>query len=299
MKIRKRLKPDEIQFLGLKKKRNNRYTLSQKQIESLHSYTINGRTEKKKSAKIYIVDIETAPTKAYVFGKWKQNIHDDALISDWFILTWSAKELFSDKIYSATITPQEVKKEDDYRVCKGLFKILDDADIIVGHNFKRFDRKKANSRFLINELGCPSSYQIIDTCLQARKNLGELSNKLDVLAKKLGVGKKVDHQGFKLWVDCLDGDKEALNKMQEYNDGDILINEEVYLKMRPFILPHPNLSLFLDSDKLLCPCCESDNIKPVSEYTTYANVYTEYKCDKCGNRCRSNKKHTKLSPLPR
>ena len=309
MKIRRRLYPEEAKSLGIVAKKEEiydkgkqpRYTIDRSDWQKIKNKRKKMKKQKEnpKQAKIYIVDIETAPTQAYVFGKWKQNIHDDALINDWFILTWSAKELFKDEIYSSTITPEEVANEDDKRVCEGLYRILDDADIIIGHNFQKFDRKKSNSRFLMNGLGCPSSYQIIDTCLQARKNLGELSNKLDVLAKKLGVGKKVEHEGFMLWRKCLEGDTDALNRMQEYNDGDIIINEEVYLKMRPFILPHPNLNLFLAEGSQTCPSCESDKLEPVSEYVTYANTYSEYKCKRCGNRCRANKKHTKLSPLPR
>ena len=207
--------------------------------------------------------------------------------------------MFDDKVLNAKLTPKEAKDEDDYRIMKSIWSLLDEADIIIGHNIKKFDVKKINTRFLLHDLGNPSSYLMIDTLHHARKQFSFHSNKLDFIAQQLGVGKKVQHEGFDMWVKCMEGDKEALNKMQEYNDGDILINEEVYLKLRPFIMPHPNLSLFLDSDKLVCPSCEHEKITPISEYTTYANVYTEYKCDRCGNRCRSNKKHTKVTPLPR
>ncbi len=304
MKLRKRLSKDQAIFLGLKPKKktnygNAQYCLTQDQYSRLNEYKKSKRTEKPKHAKILVFDIETAPNKAWVWGKWKQNINDDAYTSDWFILTWSAKWLFDDKVYSAKLTSKEAKNQDDYRICKSLFRMIDEADILIGHNIKKFDCKKINTRFLLHELGSPSSYLMIDTLQHARKQFSFNSNKLDYIAQQLGVGKKVEHSGFKMWLECLDGNEEALNQMQKYNDGDIMINEEVYIKLRPFIKPHPNVALFVDTNTFICPTCESKHIKPVSEYSTYANIYTEFKCDDCGNTCRANKKHTKLTPLPR
>ncbi len=67
-------------------------------------------------AKILIFDIETAPLRAYVWGRWKQNIHTEAIISDWFMLCWSAKWFMEDKVYSGKVTAKELAKEDDKRV---------------------------------------------------------------------------------------------------------------------------------------------------------------------------------------
>ena len=66
MKIRKRLKPNEIEFLGLPKKKNNRYGLEQHELDLLKQHK---KKENSKTAKILIFDIETAPSKSYVWGK--------------------------------------------------------------------------------------------------------------------------------------------------------------------------------------------------------------------------------------
>ena len=255
--------------------------------------------ESSKSANILIFDIETAPAKAYIWAKWKQNISDEMLINDWFLLTWSAKWLFKDEVLNAKLKPKEAKEQNDLRIIKSIWELLDKADILIGHNIKKFDIKKLNARFLKHGLGSPSSYLIIDTLTHARKQFSVHSNKLDYLAKYLGVGAKVNHSGIDMWINAMNGDKEALEEMSEYNDGDILINEQVYLKMRPFIKPHPNLTLFLDTDALNCPSCEHENLIYTSTYTTYANAYDEYRCGRCGNRCRTNKRGTKVTPLPR
>lgn len=84
--------------------------------------------------KILIFDIETAPIKAWVWNTWKENISLDKTISDYFILCWSAKWLYSDDIFGARLTPEEVFNEDDSRIVKELWKAFDDADIIIAHN---------------------------------------------------------------------------------------------------------------------------------------------------------------------
>jgi hypothetical protein len=302
---RKRLKKVEVDFLGLKPKyekyekgkRNPRYTISKEQNKKLKDFRL--RKEGGKSAKILIFDIETAPSKAYIWSKWKQNIHDGQLINDWFMLTWSAKWLFKDEVLNAKLTTKEAIAQNDYRITKSIWELLDKADILIGHNIKKFDIKKLNTRFLLHGLGSPSSFLTIDTLVHARKSFSLHSNKLDYIAQSLGVGKKVDHSGFDMWAKCMEGDKDALHKMSEYNNGDILINEQVYLKIRPFIHPHPNLTLFMDTVDLVCPSCESNELNYISTYHTYANSYDEFRCACCGNRSRTNKRQTKVTPLPR
>lgn len=254
-------------------------------------------------AKILVFDIETAPSLAYTWGKWQQNIHDEQLINDWFMFTWSAKWLFEKEIYNAKLTSQEAIDQDDKRITYSIWKLLDEADIVIGHNIKKFDIKKLNARFLIHGFGTPSSYEIIDTLLHARKSFAVHSNKLDYLANVLGVGSKVNHEGFSMWKKCYNGDEEALTKMAEYNDGDIKINEEVYLEIRPFIKPHPNLGLFINDDISRCPCCGSDQLDPTGDYYTTTNTYPEYKCKSCGSNSRGRKANKRgkgiMSSLPR
>jgi hypothetical protein len=299
-KIRKRLTDAEAELLGFEVrdepysgKRNTRYQITREQLKTLRQY-------RNKGAKILIFDIETAPSIGYVWSKWQQNIHDEQLIQDWFLLTWSAKWLYSDEIITGVLTPSEAQKQDDKRIVKSLWTLFDEADILIGHNIKKFDVKKMNARYLIHGLNPPSSYQMIDTLSHARKQFSWHSNKLDYIAQKLGVGKKVETGGFDLWRRCMQGDKEALRLMSEYNNGDILINEQVYLKMRPFIKPHPNMNVIIDGDYNNCPSCGAeDSLKYNSTYHTYANAYSEYVCSECGNSCRANKQHTKRTPLPR
>lgn len=236
-------------------------------------------------AKVLILDIETAPIKAYVWGIWNQNISTNQIQSDWFCITWAAKWLFEDKVYSGCLTPAEIKKEDDKRMIKGIWELLNKADVVISHNGERFDLPKLNSRFIINGLMPPLPYQSIDTLKHIRRQFGFTSNKLDYVNQLLNLPRKVENEGMPLWIKCLHGDKEALNTMLEYNIGDVRILEETYLRIRPYVKPHPNVGLhILDENQHCCPTCGSANLKAEGKgYHTNANVYEMFRCNNCGS----------------
>lgn len=73
---------------------------------------------------------------------------------------------------------------DDSKLIEDLWKLFDEADIIIGHNINSFDIKKANTRFIENGLMPPSNYQTIDTLRVAKKYFGFTSNKLMELQKR-------------------------------------------------------------------------------------------------------------------
>ncbi len=66
--------------------------------------------------------------------------------------------------------------------------------------------------------------------------------------------KLIDHT-FEMWIKCVHGDLEAFKQMREYNVGDILSLEGLYLLARPFAKQHPNMSLYYQDEesKVRCP----------------------------------------------
>jgi len=237
-----------------------------------------------------VLDIETAPLQSYTWGLWKQNVAPSQIISDWFMLTWSAKWLFGKEIFSDRLTSKEAIDQDDAKITKSIWSLLDKADIVIAHNANKFDIKRLNTRFLIHGLNPPMSYQVIDTLDHARKRFAISSNKLDYINQLLGLNRKIDTGGFELWVGCMRGNVSDLKKMEEYNRGDVRILEETYLRLRPWIQPHPNIGLFIDKDVTSCPTCGSPEIKFHGKpYTTTANLYDSFRCTDCGSVGRSKK----------
>jgi len=236
------------------------------------------------SAKVLILDIETAPISAFVWGIWNQNVGTHQIKSDWFCLTWAAKWLFEDKVYSAKLKPEEVANQDDKRIMEGIWKLVNEADIVIAHNAVKFDIPRLNSRFIINDLCPPLPYQIIDTLTHIRRQFGFTSNKLDYVNKLLNLERKKE-TSFELWDNCMKGDRKALKEMEEYNVQDVRILEETYLQIRPWIKPHPNMGLFiLDETEHRCPSCGSNELEEQGKcYNTSANIYELFRCGNCSS----------------
>ena len=259
------------------------------------------------SAKVLILDIETAPIMAYVWGLWKQNVYINQIHSDWFIFTWAAKWLFEEKTYSGKLTSKEAIAHDDKRIMQSLWAMLNEADIVITHNGDKFDIPKINTRFLMHGMNPPMPYLTIDTLKVVKGQFKFSSNKQELLNITLGSDRKVDTGGFELWEKCYKGDKESLNLMEEYNIGDIISLESNYLKLRPFIKPHPNMGLFILDGHERCPSCGSDDLQAHGkDYLTTVNIFEALRCNNCGaigrrrkSKLTVNERRNVLSSSPR
>lgn len=255
-------------------------------------------------AKILVFDIETSPIEGYFWGLFKQNIGTAGIKHDWFLLTWSAKWLFNPEVMSDRLTSEEAINKDDKRVVTSLHKLLDEADIVIAHNGKRFDIKKIKARFVKHKLPLVKPFEVIDTLLHARKEFAITSNKLDYLGEFFGVGRKVKNSGMELWTACMSGDESALIEMETYNKGDVTLLEDVYLALRPYMKSHPNIGLHIAEDIQVCPTCGSDELSYDGEVRTAVNVYQNYVCNSCGAHSKSRKsismnKSNLLAPITR
>ncbi len=247
--------------------------------------------------KILLFDIETALMEVYVWGLYKQFISHNNIIKDkdgeeksWFVLSWAAKWLYDENVQSDIVTPKEARKRKDKRILKSIWKLLDEAEIVIGHNLDRFDIRKLNARFIDNDLDPPSPYKTIDTLKIARREFAFVSYKQDYLTKHFKLEQKLE-TSFDLWVKCMQGDQEALKTMEEYNCHDVMGLEEVYLKLRPYIKNHPNLGVLMDAN--VCPNCGCDDLEELDTYYfTTANKFQVYRCIGCKTPYIRSKKNT-------
>lgn len=242
------------------------------------------------SPNILILDIETSPILAYVWRLWDQNIALNQIDTDWHVLSWSAKWLHQKKtLYQDQRNARNI--EDDSKILKALWKLLDEADIVIAQNGKAFDQKKLNARFITHGMQPPSSYKLVDTLLIARKHFGFTSNKLEYLAKALGTPHKKMMQrkfsGFELWRACLQGNIAAWREMEKYNRMDVTVLEEVYKKLIPWDNAI-NFDVYTDGEYHVCSCGSTDFRKRGFFYTSTAK-YQRYKCTKCGAETRDRK----------
>lgn len=233
--------------------------------------------------KILLVDIETSPVLAYVWKLWDENVGLNQIHTDWFMLSWSAKWLGHKSVLYRD--QRDAKKlEDDSGILRDLWLLLDEADIVIAHNGKRFDEKKINARFILNGMKRPSSFRSIDTLQIAKKNFGFTSNKLAYLADKLCAQKKSEHRkyvGFDLWKACLAGEAAAWKEMEKYNKQDVLALEELYLKLEPWNSPGINIGVYYNDEERRCSCGGTE-FKGYGYRYTMKGKFRRLKCTACG-----------------
>lgn len=245
--------------------------------------------------KILLFDIETAPSLGWVWGKYEQDVID--FKQEWYILSFAAKWLGGKMMVgSLPDSPKYSKhnRENDEYVVKQLWKLFDEADIIVAHNGDQFDIKKANARFAYYKLPPPSPYKTVDTKKVAKRYFNFTSNKLDDLGRYLGYGRKMTHTGFALWQACMIGDKQAWKTMIRYNKRDVELLEKIYLHLRPWMKDHANMAMY--SDKPACPKCGSHKLQSRGMAVNITTKYRRYQCQDCGGWCRGSQNIQAIKP---
>jgi hypothetical protein len=249
----------------------------------------------KQKAKILLIDIETSPNLSYIWGQYEQNAL--SIERNWYIMSFSAKWLGGKQITKCLSDYPGYKplQENDERIMKDIWELLDKAQVVVAHNGDKFDIKKINTRFIKNGMTPPSPYKQIDTLKVAKKYFAFSSNKLDDLGEFLGIGRKLEHEGFPLWQKCMRGEKKSWRKMKRYNVQDTKLLEKVYLELRGWDNRHPNLGLY--HEEVVCPKCGSPNIHWRGYQYNRTTKYKRFQCQDCHGWGRSPTREKIIRPL--
>lgn len=240
---------------------------------------------------ILALDIEVAPNLATVWGIFKQNIGINQLLETSYILCYSARWLDEGE---DRIIYDSVEKTDKKKMLTKLHNLLSKADAVVHYNGSNFDMPMINREFLLNGFPPPRPYKNIDLLQVVRKKFRFVSNKLDHVARELGIGTKVETGGHELWLDCMNGDKAAWAKMEEYNKQDVHLLVDLYKHILPWIDNHPNHALdnHLD-DTMVCPNCGGIHLVKRGMAHMKTQSYQRYHCSECGTWSRG--RYTALS----
>ncbi len=233
--------------------------------------------EKEIKSKCLLYDIETSPNLGFYFELYREgNIVWNE--TNWYMLSFSWKWLGESKTHVLSLPDFKTykkDKEDDVELVKELWKLFDEADVVIAHNGNQFDQKKSNARFIYHKLKPPTPYKEIDTKLVAKRHFKFDSNKLNDLGKYLGVGEKLQTGGFDLWKQCMAGDKKAWKTMCEYNKQDVILLEKVYLILRPWMVNPPYMGEG-------CPNCQSKKIQRRGYRMAKGKKYPRLQCQSCG-----------------
>lgn len=228
-----------------------------------------------------ILDIETAPNTAHIWGLFKQNIGINQILASGYVMCWAAKWYGEEKIYFSSINRTSPKK-----MLKEIHKLLDEADAVIHYNGKKFDIPTLNKEFVLHGFKPPLTYKQIDLYQVVRSTFRFASNKLDYVLRALGIGEKVKHEGHELWIRCLNGDQDAWDQMEEYNIGDVKPLEALYERILPWIYNHPNHALYANTERPTCTNCGSSHVIKKGFETTKTQRYQRYVCKDCGTPLR-------------
>jgi uncharacterized protein YprB with RNaseH-like and TPR domain len=131
--------------------------------------------------KILLLDIETSPMSAYVWGLYDQNIGLNQMIDTSKVLCYTAKWTDDDEIFFDSIYNSKHKS-----MLKGIHALLDMADAVVTYNGNKFDIPVLHKEFLLCGFNPPSPSKSIDLLRTVRRNFRFASNKLDHISQQLG-----------------------------------------------------------------------------------------------------------------
>lgn len=221
--------------------------------------------------RLLLIDIETAPAKAYIWRLFDENIGLDQLIEPGRIICWAAGWVGDRRVHFMD------ERGGRKKMLVGLADLVTQADAVITYNGDKFDLPKINGAMI--EEGLPplppvASIDVIKTV----KKMGAQSNKLAYIVSRLGLGQKVDTGGFKLWSGCLDGNKTAWRKMRRYNIMDVRVLGRLYMRLRPYMTTHPALG----TGRANCPKCQSGALQRRGLRHTRLLSIERLQCQSCG-----------------
>lgn len=239
--------------------------------------------------KTLVLDIETLPLICFVWQRRDQNITLEQVKKDWSLASFAAKWLHeppSNMIYADN--SHKTDAYDDKELLLKLWKLLNQADIVITQNGEKFDSRKINARFILQGINPPSPYRHFDTYKLSSQVASFTSHSLEYVTEKCNKKyKKLKHKrfpGWSLWIECISGNKEAWKEMKKYNIHDVLATEEWYENLKawaPEKMPKPYL--VSDTAKECATCGHVGHLKLGKPRHTKRFTYVQHQCTNCGS----------------
>lgn len=239
-----------------------------------------------KNVRALVIDIESRPIAAFVWGLWDQNISTDFIIDHGGMMCFAAKWLGAPDKEIMFYSEHEHGKQ---AMVEAVHNLLSEADVVISYNGDRYDIKRLNNEFLLAGMAPPKPYKSIDLIKTNKQRFDLPSRKLDYLVQRTGVGAKVKHEGISLWLDCMNGDEAAWKKMRKYNIGDIKVTEKAYFRLLPWLTNAPHIGMYT-GDEHSCPYCGSTKLERDGHHHTNVTSYRMYHCGRCGGWVRGTAK---------
>ena len=211
--------------------------------------------------KVLVYDIETSRAPAMVFQTGKAYINHTQLRDEFKIISISYKWLGQNEVFDL----EWDENHSDEDLMRRFLPIYNQADMVIGYNNDKYDNKWINTRAAKYRLEVNTLVKSFDLYKQVKKLMYLPSYSMKYVAKYFGVKQKLSHEGIVMWDMIQFGTKEQqreyLDKMIEYNIGDIITTEEIYLALRKYMGHKVHIGVLLGEDKYSCPHCGGKNIE--------------------------------------
>jgi len=225
-------------------------------------------------------DIETSPNIGLFWSAgFKKTITPEDIIKERAIICIAYKWAGEDKVHALTWDTEQ----SDKTLLEKFIKVANTADELVGHNGDKYDLPWVRTRCLFHRIPVFPNYSTIDTLKSARSKFRFNSNKLDYIAKFLGIGRKIS-TGYDLWKKVvLDKNRKALIEMVEYCKHDVILLENVYNEMSSYIPAKVHHGILAGGKKCSCPECGKENFKlSKKRMSALGTIRVQLQCNDCG-----------------
>ena len=228
--------------------------------------------------KILALDIETKPALVWTYDLFRPFISHKQIVEP------SRISCFSYQWYGS----RSVKFVSEYHdtregMIQSLWDLLDEADVVLGYNTKRFDVPWILGELMVEGKTKPSPMKHIDLYQVMRSNTRLLSRKLDYVSSRLLNDRKIDVNTMTLAIECASSDpdiaEKAWAKMKRYSIKDTKLLIPLFERVRSFVkMPHP-----INSDGFSCHACGSANLQRRGTEKTLSGSYQRLWCTDCGS----------------
>jgi DNA polymerase elongation subunit (family B) len=211
--------------------------------------------------RVLVYDIESSLCEFTAFWTGKQYVGYKQLRNEPRIITVAWKWLGEDKIYELEWDENKSDKE----LMEKFASVYNSADMVIGFNNKNFDDRFVNARALKHNIDINTYVRSFDIMKQAKKLFRLPSYAMNYIAKYVGVTTKYAHSGIEMWETIQYGEKEeakeAMKEMVVYNRQDIVVTEEVYLRLRKYMGHVTHFGMLKGNEKWTCPNCGGENVE--------------------------------------
>jgi uncharacterized protein YprB with RNaseH-like and TPR domain len=241
--------------------------------------------------RVLVYDIETCRVKVDTWWTGKQYINHKQLRSQAKIISIAWKWLGEDEVHSLTWDNNQCDK----KMLVSFLKEYNKASMVVGQNNNSFDNKWINTRAAYHKLHVDRFVKSFDIYRMAKRYFRLPSFSMAYMAEYFGLTLKQSHEGIHMWdmveYGTKEQQKEYLQKMVDYNKGDIVTTEELYLTLKPYFASVTNNAVSSGLPKWCCPITGSREVKLLKTiFTEMGTVQRILYCSESEHQYKVNNK---------